>query len=246
MRHKPWLLILMLPLFSSCEKEGIKINCSEPLASSLTVGTVPENGCGILQELNLEVPSPIFKDGPNSLQLDVNLDGRMDFELKASASISPSHHSKYLSIAAIDSQAYYGLFLEKYSVCRLVNGPTPAYETAACKEKCSDFLPEEIQAGQITHLIEGHFAYAEGLEAGTTFSDSLLWKQSFNSFTRSIPQYPFISCAHQVTKDKWIQGKTLYLPIKLIDEQGVTKLGWIKINRNANNNLVYESYIQAY
>lgn len=248
MRYDLWLLMLMFAFFSSCEKEKIKVNCHEPLASSLTAGVVPENGCGILQELHLEVPTPIWKEGPNRIQLDVNLDGINDFEMKASASVSPSHHHKYLSIIALDSQAYFGLHLEYYSVCRLVAGPDPAYPTITCKERCSDFSPEEIKENQITHLDEGHFAYAEALELGASFNDDLLWAQSRHSFSRSIPQWnpPYVSCRHQVTEDKWKSNHTLYLPIKLIDEQGIVKLGWIKCNRNSDNNPIYETYIQAY
>ncbi|MEM6379857.1 MAG: hypothetical protein AAF705_16785 [Bacteroidota bacterium] len=235
-------------LFSSCEKDDIKVNCNEPLASSLTVGIVPENGCGILQELNLEVQTPIWKEAAGRVKLDVNLDGIDDFEMVASASVSPSHHNKYLSIAALDSQAHFGLHREYYSICSLVDGPDPAYFSLACKEKCSDFSPEEIKENQITHLEEGHFAYAEALTYGASFSNNLLWAQSRHSFTRPIPQWnpPYVSCSHEMTKDKWIGNTILYLPIKLIDDHGVVKLGWIKCNRNADNNPIYESYIQAY
>ena len=179
---------------------------------------------------------------------DVNLDGRADFQLASSVGGSAAGTYHRLFIESLDSFAYFGVFRQHYEVCKLLNGPTPEYFSIDCRPSCSDYSADEIGENQITVFETGFFDTTEGLEQDATFKDDLRWRQNKLSFKR--PSYPILgnlrNCALEVTFNKWGPSRASFIPIKLIDEEGMVKLGWIKFKHSSWSNYCYESYIQAY
>lgn len=240
-----WSFFMIVFLFSSCKKDP-EIPCMKSSSDALTAGHIPENTCGILQKLNQEVPNP-ERGETTKLNLDVNLDGVMDFELTATLSYSPSHYRPGLLIRSLNDQASFGLFRQDFSICYLVFGPPDGKVIQDCRKNCSDFLPEELPDYKDTLFYNGQIRFVEGLEEGTLFDDNLYWEQALTPFTKSKPNPGAKDCTSEVigVNDKWTSDATLYLPIKLLSDQGTTLLGWIKCKHDGRKNPLYETYIQT-
>lgn len=246
MARIPWFFTGMILIFFACEKESV-IPCTEPLVDQIIAGEIPDNGCGILQNLNREVPTPERWDS-SKLELDVNLDGMPDFELIATYSASPSHSYRDLQIGAINSRAFFGISVQDFGICYLLNPSQIGYPSIDCRKSCSDFTAEEITEELDTVLRTGQLIDIQGLESGAIIDDNRLWTQPFTHFAKSNSQLGVRNCLVEVIDPeyKWSRDAILYLPIKLVNDQGITTFGWIKCQFDRQKNPVYETYIQTY
>lgn len=241
-----WIFLLLTALSFACEKEMVT-PCIEPFADQLIAGQTPENGCGILQTTQQEVPNPERGDS-SKLLLDVNLDGEMDFEFVATFSASPSHSNYGLQIGALNNQAFFGISVQDYGICYLLNPTKVGYPSIDCRRSCSDFTAEEITEELDTVLRSGQIVDIQGLESGSIIDDNRPWAQSFTHFAKPNSQAGVRNCLAEVIDPeyKWSRSAILYLPIKLVNNQGMTTLGWIKCQFDRQKNPIYESFIQTY
>ncbi|GAB5553581.1 MAG: hypothetical protein Sapg2KO_31720 [Saprospiraceae bacterium] len=101
-------------------------------------------------------------------------------------------------------------------------------------------LDTVLRTGQIVDL--------QGLEIGSPIDDNRLWEQSYTFFAKPSSQLGVRNCLAEVVNPayKWHRDAILYLPIKLIDNQDITTLGWIKGTYDQQENPVYETFIQTY
>lgn len=245
MARLPWLYICIVLVLLACEKTSI-VPCTEPLSDQVIAGEVIDNGCGILQTLNQEVPTPERWDS-SQLELDINLDGVMDFKFMATFSASPSHSYSGLKIRSINSNAFFGFTRLDYGICYLLNPSQIGYPSIDCRKSCSDYLPEEITAELDTVLRTGQFFDIEGVENGALIDNNRLWAQTYMTFATSRTQLGVRDCLGEIINSeyRWARDTTLYIPIKLLNDQGVPTFGWIKCQYDRQKNPVYESFIQT-
>lgn len=87
--------------------------------------------------------------------------------------------------------------------------------------------------------------FVEGLKLGTPFNDSLRWEQKMAPFTQHLSPLYYPDCAFDAAgiTDKWTHKEALYLPIKLLNEEGSPLLGWIKCQFDRKQNPIYESFV---
>ncbi|GAB5553580.1 MAG: hypothetical protein Sapg2KO_31710 [Saprospiraceae bacterium] len=104
-----------------------------PFVDQVIAGQTPENSCGILQTTQQEVPTPERWDS-SKLLLDINLDVEMDFELIATFTASPSHSNARLQIGALNSQAFFGVSVQDYEICYLLNLAQADYPSIDCRK----------------------------------------------------------------------------------------------------------------
>ncbi|PHN01373.1 hypothetical protein CRP01_37545 [Flavilitoribacter nigricans DSM 23189 = NBRC 102662] len=240
----------MLLAFWACQQvtdDGLpSVPCEVVPSDTLLAGRLSENVCGTLQELLLEVPNPDRGDS-TKLNLDINLDGVADFEFMATLSYSPSHYRPGLFLRALHDRAFFGLFQREYSMCHLLYGPYEGKVLEDCRENCSDFSPEDLAVDHDTVFYAGRVRYVEGLEAESVIDDHLLWEQFRTPFTKPKPNPGAKDCLEEVAglQDKWTREKILYIPIKLVDDQGVPLLGWVRCQHDGSRNPVFESYLQV-